>query len=181
MQKLVMNGTPMSPKDFKEHVTTLTKDQYPVLSGFDSESSGCGSYGFYIKLSKELGVKIIKAACQTDGGLCLARKEFENLMVCWKRKPSLFPRPYGVVELQWEGKKKYGIVMQHIDGMTASQVSYDKFRKIREKIEKQLDQIGIEHRDLHEGNVMVMEYGFCRRYKVIDCDPQFVKVQEREG
>jgi hypothetical protein len=186
MSVVVVNGTPVKPSQLKKSVTRKKGDRrLPKLTNLSPADSKSGSYGTYVKLTKKLGVKIVRRSndfsVEKPGA---ARAEYDTLLKCWTRKPRWFPEPIGVVEVEFDGAIFFGVVMEHIEGPTAAKFFNENWDKVQEKMDElkySLERAGIEHFDLHGNNVVVCKTKFMTRFKIIDADPYFIKINRRKA
>jgi len=126
-----------------------------------------GATALYYKIKNELiGFKCIiptRWRCDLE---CMkaAEREYANLVEVAKRT-KMTPRPYELAKVfhpEFE-RWTYGVIMEHIDG---SRVDND--RKHIYIVKRALKRFGIEHTDLHRGNILITRHNGKKRYRVID-------------
>lgn len=180
MGKLLVNNKAVSHRELAKKVAG-SEGKRPTLETDIPDRLPGGAYGVYVRLTRSLGVKIIRGRNSPED----ATKEYETLVEAWKRVPRLVPKPVGVVAIMWEGEQHYGVVMQHIDGKTLTKHYKENYSRINSKtykLRELLSKKGIRHDDLHGNNAMVVKTGPITRDKVIDWDPRFVRFdEEKEG
>lgn len=138
--------------------------------------SGSGSYSSYYRISKQVGIKALVNTY--EDALELAKREFQLLKLAFKS--GITPRAIGVVEVEFCHKfrysdavrryKSYGIMMQHIDGVSLSEyclkfydgdtaevietITYNG-KSINNYIDDIMQSVGIDYRDIHGENIIV--------------------------
>lgn len=141
-----------------------------------TDYSGKGAYGRYYKLSSKKGIKLLEDKYITyDDALNGYRikeaiKEVELLREAKSRYKNI-PTCYGIKIIEKQGIFRIGIVMQHLGETTAMDVEGFTDEK-KCKLEKDLLDIGIKHRDLHLGNIMFYK----NDYYIIDFTPCNVQI-----
>lgn len=140
---------------------------------------GDGCHGEYriFNRAKTRGIKIFYANCETkaemyrDWSWDMAKKEFAGL----KRasKAGLSPKVYKLVIVENKGEYSPAVIMQHIKEHDREYDYSDSHA-----LEKKLQKIGINHNDMHSGNVV-----FCsklRKLLAIDFAMATIKKRRRK-
>lgn len=118
---------------------------YVSKKSFKKKGSS-GSYGTYIPLTKEKGVKIVKRKA-------LAIKEGRLLKKA--NELPFTPRFFCVVEVFIKGSKRkyFGILQEHIEGKRVEDCN--KTDRIFRDFQKQLLKIGIDYTDTNPKNILI--------------------------
>ena len=145
-----------------------------------------GAYSYYIKLSPKMGIKILYnktlfyniSDLKKSGLWKGAVKEYNLLNKIADFQ--LSPNPVEVIPVFCETTQSYfpGLKMEHISGKALSRYfAQDPQKKyllnntqflaheLQSKLDQQLKSYGIQHRDLHFGNILISKTGII---KVID-------------
>lgn len=142
--------------------------------------SPSGSYGTYIKLSPTVGVKILInhayrtiKACKRSHSYRKALAEARLIKQAYDS--GIVPKVYGVKVISLHGRYYAGIAMRHLGKVTLSKataidVDYTPKENIIDDVRERLLEYGIDHGDLHYGNVMV----FKGSYYAIDFSPDWI-------
>lgn len=140
-----------------------------IINGINGPS---GVDGVYIKLNDKLGIKILRC---TD--IDMAVKEANYLRIA-NTKTDKVPKCYGVKLIKVKNQDFYrvGILMEHLGDVILDSLSLPgkKERLIIKQHEDYLRKLGIIHKDIHTGNIMVKD----NKYYVIDFGPERIEIPE---
>lgn len=137
-----------------------------------------GVHGEYVKLSNQMGVKLIhsrlfKSQSQALRSYAwkLAMQESQNLQ--WAFDSGVAPRSYGVSLVKVGSGFRVGVLMQHLGATPLANSEFYESVDVFNDISERLGEVGIVHYDLHEDNVMVYR-GKCY---AIDFSPESIDYQ----
>lgn len=143
---------------------------------------GDGAFSTYFNLNGTLGAKVMY--CRGFTSIKRLRKSriwrvttAENTLLRKSRKRySLIPHTYGVQPVKISNRYFPAIIMEHIEGKVLWKYtkSEKEYSRIRHHLERKLEQQGIFHSDLHEGNIIVQKDGDSIIYYIIDFTPECV-------
>jgi tRNA A-37 threonylcarbamoyl transferase component Bud32 len=132
-----------------------------------------GAFGTYYKLSPSVGIKVLKTRYPSIKKAVAGRaykaatKEVELLSLA--KESGVVPIVYGVTIVRDGSKYAVGILMQHLGDKTLDKLQ-GKFTEAYDTVNDALLDIGIEHGDLHEQNIMYHR----GKFYAIDFTPNFV-------
>jgi len=146
--------------------------------------SSKGSYGSYFKLNRSKGVKVLRGSFKSIIAAMNSRKmeaaiqERDYLNKAYNSHDPISPYCHGVTLIQSGSNIRIGIVMQHLGEMTLRNcvLNEDEKDEIIESLEHMLLERGIDHRDLHEDNVMIKD----GKYYAIDFSPDYITLEDIE-
>lgn len=152
----------------------------PISLRDDKATSG-GSFARYYKLNKNVGIKVLRSkGSLTPNGLLRSKKwkEAKHEVAMLERAASsgIVPKCYGLRVVKIGGRFFAGIAMQHLGEYTLGDRPHDtmNFTEVEDSINKKLKEIGIQHGDLHHGNIM----SYRKKYYVIDFGLAYLTEQE---
>lgn len=151
---------------------------------------GTGNFSTYYKLSKHRGLKLM----DRENGECFESPWHLQRSEIWKdtkreikllsvaSKTGIGPKPYGIAVVKkrndrsWNnelGKHVYfaGIVMEHIHGDLLESFCFHDFAE--DTLLDKLQEVGINHSDLHGENIMVQKTKQGVLLRAIDYSPHF--------
>jgi len=136
-----------------------------------------GAHGEYIKLSRNVGVKIIhskpfKTIAKAHNSQAYKRALEEVSILECAKESGVVPLCYGVSLFNTKEGYRVGVLLQHLGSVTLEQYMEDNDDIIDqvETIHEALAECGIEHNDLHATNILVYK----NKLYAIDFSPESV-------
>lgn len=141
----------------------------------DFQELAQGAHGIYYKLNNTLGVKIIrsktfKTVREANKSRAHGRAIRESELLTEALESGVVPRCYGVTLVKVRNGYRVGILMQHLGNKRLAETEHIERGDIYEDIHEKLMELGIDHGDLHEDNIMV----YRGKFYAIDFSPQCV-------
>lgn len=150
---------------------------------------GKGSFGSYYRINKFNGIKIIGRGFKQLKSLLNSKTYqdayFEFFAYKTLEKSKITPKRVDFIIAKKNGRYYPAIKMQHIAGeilysyqiRTKKQKHNSKYKttKIREKFNNKIKKIGVIHKDIHEGNIIVQK----NKFKLIDFTYQYYRFTKK--
>jgi len=120
-------------------------------------SLGAGMYGFYIQLTPRKGIKIVRNINMASYEYLHHKLVYAHREVIAKRYGFKIPKVYQVKQVLVDGKKRYGVVMEHVDGVVLGQYDdyLDEYGNSTEWVDEFVDRACTAVADSHSCNFVV--------------------------
>ena len=143
----------------------------------DNYESMGGIHGDYYRLSNAVAVKVVHSKVYSTIRKAQNSAAYRNALdeaaiIALAEETGVVPRCYGVTLVAVRGGYRVGILMQHLGQVTLADSEHYDDSEVYEHLYETLKDVGIDHHDLHEDNIMF----YRGKFYAVDFSPECITV-----